>query len=156
MKRRILHPTDFSSASRAAFAKAVAIAKADRAELVLLHVLAPPVAMVGEGYISPKAYEDIVASAQAWARRQLDALVSKARKAGVRARGLLVEGVPHDAIVRGARSARADLIVIGTHGRTGVARFFLGSVASRVAAIAACPVMTVRGKGAGRAARRRG
>jgi nucleotide-binding universal stress UspA family protein len=142
--KRILHPTDFSSASRAAFATAVELAKANRGELTLVHVLAPPAPMLGEGYMSPKTYEDLVASAQAWARRQLDALVSKARKAGARARGLLVEGIAHEAIARAARSTRADLLVMGTHGRTGVAKFFLGSVAGRVLATAPCPVLTVR------------
>jgi len=149
---RILHPSDFSGASRAAFAKAVEMTRASRGELVLLHVLTPVVPIVGDGYISPKAYDDIVASAEAWARRQLGALVAKAKKAGVRARGLVVEGVPHDRIVRAARSTRADLLVMGTHGRTGVARFFLGSVAARVLATAPCPVLTVRGKGTGRRA----
>ena len=149
---RILHPSDFSSASRAAFAKAVEMTRASGGELVLLHVLTPVVPVVGEGYISPKAYDDIVTQAETWARRQLGALVAKAKKAGVRARGLVVEGVPHDRIVRAARSTRADLLVMGTHGRTGVARFFLGSVAARVLATAPCPVLTVRGKGTGRRA----
>ena len=66
--------------------------------------------------------------------------------AKVRARGLLLEGVAHDQIVRAARRKKADLLVLGTHGRTGVARFFLGSVAGRVVASAPCPVLTVRGK----------
>ena len=56
------------------------------------------------------------------------------------------EGVVHEEIAQAAKSKKADLIVIGTHGRTGLAEFFLGSVASRVAAVAPCPVMTVRGK----------
>jgi nucleotide-binding universal stress UspA family protein len=142
--KRILHPTDFSTASRAAFATAVTMARAERGELTLVHVLGPP-PIVGDGYIPPKTYERLAASGQAWARRQLDALLSKARKAGARARGLLVEGVAHEAIARAARATRADLIVMGTHGRTGVARFFLGSVAGRVLATAPCPVLTVRG-----------
>jgi len=146
MSRRILHPSDFSSASRAAYTRAVETAKANREELVLLHVLSPPAVMFSDGYVSPKAYEDLVASAQAWARRQLDRLVTKARKAGVRARGLVVEGLPHEAIVRAARSTRAGTIVMGTHGRTGLPRFFLGSVAARVVATAPCPVLTVRGR----------
>lgn len=145
--KRILHPSDFSSASRAAFAKAVEMTKANRGELVLLHVLTPVVPVVGEGYISPKVYDGIVASAEAWARRQIGALVAKAKKAGVRrARALVFEGAPVDRIVRAARSTRADLLVMGTHGRTGVAKFFLGSVAGRVVATARCPVLTVRGK----------
>jgi nucleotide-binding universal stress UspA family protein len=64
----------------------------------------------------------------------------------VRARGLLVEGVAHEQITRAAKRLRADLIVMGTHGRTGVARFFVGSVAARVTATAPCPVLTVRGR----------
>ena len=58
----------------------------------------------------------------------------------------LLEGIAHEQIARAARARRADLIVIGTHGRTGVAKLFLGSVAGRVVSIAHCPVMTVRGK----------
>jgi len=64
----------------------------------------------------------------------------------VRARGLLVDGVSADQIVRTSRARHAGMIVVGTHGRTGVARFFLGSVAGRVVATAHCPVLTVRGR----------
>jgi nucleotide-binding universal stress UspA family protein len=64
----------------------------------------------------------------------------------VRATTLVLEGVAHEQIVRAARSKKADLIVIGTHGRTGLAKLFLGSVASRVVAAAHCPVLTVRGR----------
>ena len=85
-------------------------------------------------------------AAGAWAQKQLARLVAKAKGARVRARGIVREGVVADQIVRAARAQRADLIVIGTHGRTGVARFFLGSVAARVAATAPCPVLTVRGR----------
>ena len=144
--RRILHPSDFSRASGAAFARAVAMAKADRAQLQLVHVLAPPVPIAGEGYISPKVYDDLEASSRAFGQKHLSALAAKARKAGVKAATLLLEGVAHEQIVRAAKSKKADLIVIGTHGRTGLAKFFLGSVASRVVAAAPCPVLTVRGK----------
>jgi len=143
--RRILHPTDFSRASSKAFAMAVEMAKANRAELLIVHVLAPAVPLVGDGYVTPKIYEDLEASARAWGRKRLDQLLAKARKARARAKGLLLEGVPHEQIVRAARSRRAGLIVIGTHGRTGLVRFVLGSVAGRVVAMASCPVMTVRG-----------
>src|SRR5262245_3440117 len=57
--RRILHPSDFSRASGAAFAKAVELAKANRAELLLVHVRSPVVLMAGGGYVSPKVYEDL-------------------------------------------------------------------------------------------------
>jgi len=144
--RRIFHPSDFSRASGAAFAKAVALAKRDHAPLVLAHVLAPQVPIAGEGYISPQVYEDLEKSARRYAQKQLGRLVGKARRSGVRAAAMVLTGIPAAAIVRAARSRRADVIVIGTHGRTGLAKFFLGSVASRVIATARCPVLTVRGR----------
>jgi nucleotide-binding universal stress UspA family protein len=144
--RRILHPTDFSRASSAAFARAVQMAKTDRAQLLIVHVLAPPMPIAGEGYISPSVYEDLEASSRRYAQKRLGALQAKARKAGARASTLLLEGVAHEQIIRAARSKKADLIVIGTHGHTGLVKFFLGSIASRVVAGAHCPVLTVRGR----------
>jgi nucleotide-binding universal stress UspA family protein len=144
MSRPIMHATDFSSASRAAFAKAMELAKRDRAPLTITHVMLPPVMMMGDGYIPPNTYDDISRAHRAMAQKKLDALVARARSAGVRARGLLLEGQPADRILRAAKGA--GLLVIGTHGRTGLARFFLGSVAARVVAGARCPVVTVRGR----------
>lgn len=147
MSRRMLHPTDFSTASNAAFAKSLTEARESRSELVLVHVLSPVIPMAaGEPYVTPLVYEQMNMSARAWAQKQLDRLLAKAKSARVRARGLLLEGVAHEQIVRAAKRQRADVIVMGTHGRTGVARFFLGSVAARVAAMARCPVLTVRGR----------
>jgi nucleotide-binding universal stress UspA family protein len=78
------------------------------------------------------------------ARKELDRLVRKAKAAGVRASGIVVDfGVPAERITRLARSRRADVIVMGTHGRTGFRRALLGSVAARVVATAGCPVLTV-------------
>jgi len=144
--RRILHPSDFSRASGAAFAKAVELAKANRAELLLMHVMTPIDPTAGYGYLSPKVYAEVEARVRSGAQKQLDQLTTKARNAGVRARSLLQEGLADERITRSARTQRADLIVIGTHGRTGLARLFLGSVASRVVTHAHCPVLTVRGK----------
>src|ERR1700675_1969159 len=122
--RRDLHPSVLSHASRAACTRAVAMAKAERAQLLLVHVLAPPVPIAGEGYISPKVYDDLEASARKYGQKHLAALQAKARKAGVRAVTLLLEGgLAHEQIIRAARSKKADLIVIGTHGRTGLAKF---------------------------------
>jgi len=144
--RRVMHPSDFSRASGAAFARAVDLAKANRAELIVAHVLAPIILMMGDAYVSPRVFEDLEAAARAEGQKQLHRLLAKARKAGVRARSMLLEGIAHEQIVRAARSTHADLIVIGTHGRTGIAKMFLGSVAGRVVSSARCPVMTVRGK----------
>jgi|RhiMetdeSRZDD1v2_1073273.scaffolds.fasta_scaffold201230_1 nucleotide-binding universal stress UspA family protein len=144
--RHILHPTDFSRASGQAFATAVRLARDNRAALTIVHVLTPFVPIAGEGYVLPDTYAQIEASTRAAAQKQLERLVAKAKTAGARATGFLLTGVPHDQIVRAARSRHADLVVIGTHGRTGIARFFLGSVAARVTALAPCPVLTVRGR----------
>ena len=143
--RRILHPSDFSSASRAAFARSVEMAKANRAELVVAHVLTPIVLPV-DGYVSPQIYDQIDTSARVAAQKQLAALVARAKKAGVRAKAVILDGSPHDRIIRAAKAGRADLVVMGTHGRTGLARLFLGSVAERVVGLSPCPVMTVRSK----------
>jgi nucleotide-binding universal stress UspA family protein len=145
MIRRIVHATDFSKASRAAFAKSLELAKANRAELTIVYVLTPPLPLMGDGYIAPTTYEQLDASSRAWARKQLDALMVKARAQKVKVTGVLREGMVHEQILRAARGARADLLVLGTHGRSGVAKFFLGSVAGRVAGSARMPVLTVRG-----------
>jgi nucleotide-binding universal stress UspA family protein len=113
---------------------------------------------MGDGYVPPRIYDDLMKSSQAEAQRRLDALVARAKKAGVRATGLLLEGVAAEQIVRAARGRRASMIVMGTHGRTGLARLFLGSVAQRVVGGAPCPVMMVRasaGSATGRTRARR-
>ena len=145
--RSILHPTDFSRASAPAFKRAVQMAKDNRAQLLILHVLAPASPMLmTDGYVPPKVYDDMEAAARAEAQKQLRRLVEKAKHSGARVKPILLEGIAHERIIQAARSRKADLVVIGTHGRTGFARFFLGSVASRVLAISPCPVLTVRGK----------
>ena len=144
MIRRVLFPSDFSKASRAAFVKAIETAKSNRAQLTIVHVMSPVIPMAGDGYISPPTYVQLLESNRRWAKKQLDAIVMRAKASKARVKGALLEGVPHEAILRAAR--KADLIVMGTHGRTGVARFLLGSVAGRVVAGATCPVLTVRGR----------
>jgi nucleotide-binding universal stress UspA family protein len=144
--RTILHPTDFSPASSAAFRRALALARQDRALLVVAHVLVPPAPIVGEGYVSPATYDAIQEGARRGAEKGLERLAARARREGVRPQALLLHGLPHEEIPRAARRRRVDLIVMGTHGRTGLGRLFLGSVAERVVALAPCPVMTVRGR----------
>jgi len=142
--RQILHATDFSSASRPAFAKALEMAKHDRARLFLLHVLTPPSPFLGDKL--PSSYLELQAQARRGAERRLVAAVDRAKKAGVRVQAKLIGGAPSEEIVRAARRQRPDLIVIGTHGRTGLGRVFMGSVAERVLQRASCPVLTVRGR----------
>jgi nucleotide-binding universal stress UspA family protein len=144
--KRILHPSDFSSASQPAFKKALELAKTNRAVLDVLHVMSPVIPIYGGMSMSAKVYDDLAASTTAWARKEMERLLKKARAAGVKTTSAIVEGSPADRIVRAARARRADLIVMGTHGRTGFSRFLLGSVASRVIAASPYPVLTVRGK----------
>jgi universal stress protein A len=144
--RTVMVASDFSPTSRAAFAHAVDLAKANRARLLVMHALTLVPPMPGGEYMPPQAWDRIEAASRAEARDQIEALVAKAKRAGVRAVGLVMAGSPYEVIVRAARSKRADVLVLGTHGRTGLPRFFLGSVAARVLATAPCPVLTVRGR----------
>jgi nucleotide-binding universal stress UspA family protein len=102
--------------------------------------------MSPDGYVLPRMYDEMAEAIRADAQRRLRRLLERARKEGVRGRALLLKGVAHEAIIRAARAHRADMIILGTHGRTGLARFFVGSVAARVVAAAGCPVLTVRGR----------
>jgi nucleotide-binding universal stress UspA family protein len=142
--RHILYATDFSPASRPAFATALQMAKQDRARLHLLHVLMPPSPFLGDEL--PASYVDLAVRARREIERQLAGLVAQAKKLGVRVDARLTEGVPSEEILRAARRQHADLIVIGTHGRTGLGRIFMGSVAERVLQRATSPVLTVRAR----------
>jgi universal stress protein A len=143
--RQILYATDFSAASRRAFDTALALAKSQNAKLTVLYVLAP-VAVVPEQYLDAVTMDRLQKQARQWSTRQLASLATRAKKAGVKASVLMREGDAPDQILRARRSTKSDLIVMGTHGRRGLQKFFLGSVAERVVASAPCPVVTVRGK----------
>jgi nucleotide-binding universal stress UspA family protein len=143
--RHILFATDFSKTSAKAFETAVDLAKVSRATVTILHVIAPFTPIMPEQYIGTQTWEQIDLRGREWAKQQLAKLSEKAKKAGVRATELLAEGDPARQVVRIARSKNADLVVVGTHGRTGFTKFFLGSIAARVVATAQSPVVTVRG-----------
>lgn len=146
---KILHPTDFSDCAAEAQEKAIWLARVLGAELILFHVsLEAP--LYGEGLVAMKDVRRLFDAQRKWAGETLEARAAALREAGLTARWLLRVGVPYEEIVRVAEEEAADMIVIGTHGRGGLARFFLGSVADRVIRTASCPVITVReNKGAG-------
>jgi nucleotide-binding universal stress UspA family protein len=108
--RRILYASDFSPASRPAFRRALALARANRAVLTIAHVYSIQIPAMGAGYVGgAQLYDRMLADIETDARRRLDRLVTQARKSGVSAKGLLLEGIPpYDRIVRAARSTRAD------------------------------------------------
>src|SRR5579871_2609309 len=143
--RRILFASDFSKASEKAFATALSMAKTNKATLTVLHVIAPLVPVSPDQYVGPETWRELDEETRRWTARKLAALTAKAKQRGVKVVGLTADGSPAQQIVRVARSKRSDLVIIGTHGRTGLAKFFLGSVAGRVVSTAHCPVLTVRG-----------
>ena len=144
--RRILHATDFSGASKRALNTAVDFARHHKAELLLVHVLVPNVAYPADSMADPVFYVEIEKTTRRQAAAHLEKLVKQTQKARLKVKGLLLRGTAHEQIVRAARNRRADLIVIGTHGRTGLKRLLMGSVAGRVVSEATAPVLIVRGK----------
>jgi nucleotide-binding universal stress UspA family protein len=132
--RTILHPTDFSERSQYALALACALARDYGARLIIVHVVRLPVVAYGEGIVPPNP-EVLRAAAQ----KELDQLLVP-----VRAERRLEEGDVVGEILRVAREVHADLMVLGTHGRTGLRRLLMGSVAEQVVRKAACPVLTVK------------
>jgi nucleotide-binding universal stress UspA family protein len=140
---RILLATDFSPASRPAVREALGLAKATGAALVIAYVLEEPIPFSPEGFVLPRIYDELAQAVRTQGQKKMRTLIALARRTGVAATGLLLRGAPHEAIVRAARSHGAGQIVIGTHGRSGVSRLILGSVAAKVIAAASCPTLVV-------------
>jgi len=132
----ILHPTDFSDCSKYALRLACALARDHGAHLVLLHVAASPLIGYPEGVVppDPETYRDGV--------RELLDRVDVPPDLPVERR--LAEGDAVTEILRTAEEVGADLIAMGTHGRTGLGRLLMGSVAELVVRQASCPVLTVK------------
>jgi len=133
----ILHPTDFSDRSAYALRLACSLARDYVARLVVLHVVEPPPPPYDQGVMlpMPEHVEDE-------ARADLERLAVPADN--VRAERRLEKGDPVAETLRVARELHADLIVMGTHGRTGLSRLLMGSVAEHVVRRATCPVLTVK------------
>jgi len=141
--RRILWPTDFSPLAKVALPHAVGLASDAGAELVLLHVLPLP-AMYAAPDISGAVWIPLQRKTRAAARLHLLRLEKQVKGPNFRTHMVLTEGVPFSQIVRAAKRLRCDLIVLATHGRTGLAHAIMGSVAENVIRHAPCPVLTVR------------
>ncbi|MFY9269234.1 MAG: universal stress protein [Candidatus Manganitrophaceae bacterium] len=145
--RRILLGTDFSDYSKEALDYALFLAKSFEAELYLFHAFEQPVFMPGvNGRVGPEIITWIQGfKEEGW--KKLEALAEKMKKEGVKAHPLLKEGVPYREMLNAAKEVKADLIVLGTHGRSGLDRFMMGSVAERVVRQAPCPVFLVKPAG---------
>lgn len=144
--KRILHATDFSPASEPALEDAIDLAKQNDAELLVVHVIEPVRYVAGEEFGGPELYVRLEEITDQDAQASMKKLIAKVEHFKVKAKSLLLKGVAHAQIVSAAESRKADMIVIGTHGRTGFSKLFMGSVAGRVISTARCPVLTVRGK----------
>ena len=142
--RRILAPVDFSECSLAAFDFAVELGRRFEAEVDVLHVWEAPTFVPAEVVVAAHA-SSLMELARTSAERDLATFVSNAARRGKPVHDSRSEpGHPVEVITNAAKSGSYDLIVLGTHGRTGLSRALIGSVAERVVRHAPCPVLTVR------------
>jgi nucleotide-binding universal stress UspA family protein len=130
--KRILYPTDFSSYSNQAYFHAIALAEKHRANLTVMYVYVAGVAPLGSRGTADRAYwQDLLEQI-----RPIDGSIP--------VNHVLVEGDPASEIVRYTHDAGIDLVVMGTHGRTGLERLLMGSVAEKVMRDSPCSVLVVK------------
>jgi nucleotide-binding universal stress UspA family protein len=142
--KRILVPVDFSAHSLAALDYAIDLVKRPSPEIVLLYCL-EPIQFAAYGAPGGTSVASLVAEQRRLAAASLAKAAAALDKRGVRVRTMIREGSPRRRIIDTAKTVAADLIVMSTHGRTGLARFMIGSVAEAVVRHAHCPVLLVRG-----------
>jgi nucleotide-binding universal stress UspA family protein len=135
--KKILFPTDFSHLSDAALDHATTLARESGATLLIAHVEEPPIA-----YGGGEMYYGIPDPDQAEVKRMLEAV--KPHDPAVPYRYYLLNGDPATEIAKLAKEENVDMVVMGTHGRTGLTRMLMGSVAESVVRHAQCPVFTFK------------
>jgi nucleotide-binding universal stress UspA family protein len=141
--RHILVPVDFSPYSKPALQTAEELAAKFAAPLTLYHVLEPaPLPVTDVGFIWDPAYQEMTNAAE----KELKDLAASVPP-GISVKYAVETGVPWDSIVNYAAAHSVDLIVMPTHGRSGLKHLWLGSVAERVVQHARCPVFVIRGEG---------
>lgn len=138
----ILVPIDFSSDAGDAVDMAISLSKELGSRITLLHVIHEVYVGVGEmaAALPPSYIEDIEAEVE----REVQTYLNKVVEAGLQGDYIVVHGVPFQCILDTAEDQNIDLIVMGTHGRTGLKHVLLGSVAEKVIRMATCPVMVTR------------
>lgn len=144
---RIVCPTDFSPTSSRAVEYAATLAESFGAELVLMHVI-PAMNYPLRSFGMTHSFQHIQEELHSRATEQLDERIAELKKAlpALKARSLLRDGEAHEVTLEAAKSEHADMIVMGTHGHTGLTHALLGSTAEKVVRMASCPVLTVRSK----------
>jgi nucleotide-binding universal stress UspA family protein len=141
--KSILFPTDFSQGARAAMDHALSLARDYDAQLILLYVIQD--ISIAEWYIpSSLSVTDLVEDMQKSAWNEMDKWAAEVSGAVKNVEKMVVRGVPFVEIIKTAKERKTDLIVIGTHGRTGIDHMLFGSTAEKVVRKAPCPVLTVR------------
>ena len=139
---RILCATDFSDASKHAYAYAIDLAARLQSELLLIHAYQIPTYTLPDGMVEVPV--EVESNIKKRLSEQLAEFLGSVDSQGVRVESRLLDGVPYVEIIHAARELKADLIVVGTHGRTGLAHLLLGSVAERVVRTSDVPVLTIR------------
>ena len=140
--RHVLVGHDFGEASQAALAFAMDLAKELKARITIVHAYEIPVYGFPEGLALTA---ETIGRIEAATRKAMEEVIERARRPGLAIEGVLRQGPAWSEIVAAAADIKADLVVIGTHGRRGLAHALLGSVAEKVVRAAPCPVLTVRG-----------
>lgn len=139
--QKLLVPTDFSECSRRAIAVAIDLAKQYRSSLVLLHTWEVPV--YGYGGMELAAL-DMLTPFERAARQELDVLLAEVKAQVPQTTAILTRGLAWREILDAIETTKPDLVVLGTHGRHGLGRALLGSVAEKVVRSSMSPVLTVR------------
>lgn len=143
--KKVLVPVDFSKDSLRAAEYARSFSKPFDAQLLLLHVIEPIYyASPADMYAASPNLALLIEEQRKAAQAQLQQLADKLSREGAKVQTLLKSGSPAQVIADTAKRVKADLIIMATHGRTGLAHVLLGSVAERVIRLAPCPVLTVR------------
>ena len=141
--KTILFPTDFSNGARAALDYALSLARDYKARLILLYVIQD--VSIAEWYIpSTLSVADLIEDMQKSAWKEMDKWAEEAAAKVKDVEKVVVRGVPFVEVIKVAKDRSVDMIVIGTHGRTGIDHMLFGSTAEKVVRKAPCPVLTVR------------
>ena len=140
---RIVVPTDFSECAEVAWALAKRVAASLGSEVVLAHILVEPI-VYGDASLATDTSWQLFEQGRTWVEDELEKWASAARAQGMTVRTIVRTGSANEEIVNLATDEGAELIIMGTHGRTGLNSMLLGSVADRVIRFALCPVLTVR------------
>lgn len=143
--RLILLPTDFSDCANYALSYAASLARTFGASIICVHVIEPMVPTVGySGMTEPMPIADITDQLEDSAERELPKLSGCEECVGLQVEEVIVHGEAASEIVRVAKDRNVDLIVVSSHGRTGLGRILFGSTAEAVVRHASCPVLVVK------------